>query len=1055
MRVVGELKAAVRQPVYSLVMGVRRAVLDRPRLRAALRFLGLPLIRLMLWLNRTPPKPLAPGEREPVLRLPLDYEPTARPLSAAVLLHVDHVEALPQAAMLLRRLPFPADIVATTDGEAGREAVLAAFKGFSLGSVEARITPAVGRNVAPPLVACRDVLDSHEVVLVLHTKVFPSFDPRAGWRNFALRDLLGSRQLARGAMEAFATLPQLGVLAPRTFPLARRDMVWGDSYVPARRLAERMGAALFPDSPLDFAAGFMFWARSAALKPLLDLELGWDDFTPETDGLADAVERLLFYACELAGFRWLRAGADTEIVQPEGVYAVWGPRQLTGALSMYGRTVLLPGRPPRPLNGTAPATVTKNADPKAASRAADPKAAFRAACRAELDAFLDGGERLRMPTSQTPVVSILLVLFNQAELTFECLRALRLALDVPCEVILVDNASSDRTGELLDRIDGAKIVRNAENLHFLRGVNGGAELARGRHMLLLNNDTRLAAGSIAAAVERLDAEPDLGAVGGRIVLLDGTLQEAGSIIWRDGSCLGYGRGDDPWAPEHQFRRDVDYCSGAFLMVPRALFEKLGRFDLRFAPAYYEETDLCMRIREAGFRVGYDPRICMSHFEFASSESSQSALDLQAAHQKVFVERHDATLKRSHSPSGSRPLLARMRGEHRGRVLIIDDQIPYPHLGAGYPRALDIVRAAHQAGWFVTFYPSSFPDADFAQAYRVLPPDLEVAAERGRHGLVKFMREREGYYDAVLISRPHNMETFRAALAQVPRFIALSKVVYDAEAIFALRDQTRAQLPGMRPSAAQSSSVEEELALSVGVGVVLAVNEAEAKAFRRAEVGQVRVLGHGLAARPTSGAFEDRRDFLFVGALDEDESPNVDSLEFFVREVAPRLDALIGADWTLRVAGRSGAPKVQALRSDRVQLLGRVEDLTPLYAGSRVFIAPTRYAAGIPMKVHEAAAHGLPCAVTSLLAGQLGWADGVAVTVGDTAEAFARACQRLYEDAAAWEAVRAGALARIQAECSPKAFAATVEGALAAAANDVVGRDPRIASSARRKELSAS
>jgi len=361
--------------------------------------------------------------------------------------------------------------------------------------------------------------------------------------------------------------------------------------------------------------------------------------------------------------------------------------------------------------------------------------------------------RLRLPTSETPIVSILLVLFNQAELTFECLRALRLALDVPCEVILVDNASSDRTGELLDRIDGAKIVRNAENLHFLRGVNGGAELARGRHMLLLNNDTRLAAGSIAAAVERLDAESDLGAVGGRIVLLDGTLQEAGSIIWRDGSCLGYGRGDDPWAPEHQFRRDVDYCSGAFLMVPRALFETLGRFDLRFAPAYYEETDLCMRIREAGFRVGYDPRICMSHFEFASSESSQAALDLQAAHQKVFVDRHAATLDRGHLPSGSRPLLARMRGEHRGRVLIVDDQIPYPHLGAGYPRALDIVRAAHQAGWFVTFYPASFPDADFAEAYRVLPPELEVAAERGRDGLVRFMREREGYYDSVLISRP--------------------------------------------------------------------------------------------------------------------------------------------------------------------------------------------------------------------------------------------------------------------------------------------------------------
>src|SRR5262249_55570905 len=158
--------------------------------------------------------------------------------------------------------------------------------------------------------------------------------------------------------------------------------------------------------------------------------------------------------------------------------------------------------------------------------------------------FLAGRGRLVLPTSTEaqPAVSILLVLYNQAELTFECLRSLTRALDVPCEVIIIDNASIDQTSALLSRIDGAKIVRNPHNLHFLRGVNQGAGLARGRHMLLLNNDTRLTPGSIAAAVERLEDEPDLGAVGGRITLLDGKLQEAGSIIWSDGTCVGYGRG---------------------------------------------------------------------------------------------------------------------------------------------------------------------------------------------------------------------------------------------------------------------------------------------------------------------------------------------------------------------------------------------------------------------------------------------------------------------------------------------------------------------------------
>lgn len=1021
-------KAHLKSLLYRLVLSVREVVLERPRLRAILRVLGAPLIWLMLWAGRAPP----PTVWEPVLRLPLDYEPAAPPLPAAVLLHAYHVEVLPEMAALLRRLPFPADLVVTTDTEAKRAAVEAAFAGWSGGAFEVRLTPNRGRNVGPQLIACRDVFDRAELVLILHTKVSGHADALAGWRKFLLRDLIGTPSVARGVMETFARLPKLGVLAPRTFPQVRRQMVWGENYAICRGLAEKLGFTLFPDSPLDFPAGFMFWARSAALRPLLDLGLEWEDFEPEPlqqDGtVAHALERLVFHACELAGYRWARAGLELDPTTPEFFYAAWTPRMLTYALTDHARTVLRPGRPPLPTAGT---------DAQTLLNAFDPKAAFRSACAAELDAFLAGGERLVLPTAERPTVSILLVLFNQAELTFECLRALRHALDTSCEVILVDNASSDRTGALLDRIDGAKILRNAENLHFLRGVNLGADLATGRHLLLLNNDARLTPGSIAAAVERLETEGDLGAVGGLITLLDGALQEAGSIIWRDGSCLGYGRGADPWAAEFQFRRDVDYCSGAFLMMRRDLFERLGRFDEAFAPAYYEETDLCMRIRQAGYRISYDPRIRLSHFEFGSSSSSQSALDLQAAHQQVFVARYAEVLARDHAAPGQAPLAARMRGGYRGRVLIVDDQIPYPHLGSGYPRALDIVRAVSAAGWFVTFYPASYPDADYDEVYALLPADVEIAAERGRPGLAQFMRERAGYYDAALVSRPHNMESFRAALGEVPEFIDLSRVVYDAEAIFALRDEARAQLAGQPESAkaqqARKEAMAAELALAEGAGVILAVNEAEAGVFRAAGAPDVRVLGHALAARPTSSPVGGRRDLLFVGALDEDDSPNVDSLEFFVREVMPRLDGLIGADYVLRVVGRNGAGRVQALAGPRVLLLGRVDDLTSLYAQSRVFIAPTRYAAGIPMKVQEAAARGLPAAVTPLLARQLGWADGEAVAVGESAEAFALACQRLYQDPALWETVRSGALARIAAECEPAAFAARVAAALDAAA----------------------
>ena len=158
------------------------------------------------------------------------------------------------------------------------------------------------------------------------------------------------------------------------------------------------------------------------------------------------------------------------------------------------------------------------------------------------------------------------------------------------EVIVIDNASTDETPRLLDRVQGARVVRNSANVHFLLAVNQAARLARGDYLLLLNNDAQLQPGSLDAALATLESSPDIGAVGGRIILLDGMLQEAGSIIWRDGSCLGYGRNDDPFAPMYMFRRDVDYCSGAFLLTPRAIWEQLDGFDEAFAP------DLSRRLR---------------------------------------------------------------------------------------------------------------------------------------------------------------------------------------------------------------------------------------------------------------------------------------------------------------------------------------------------------------------------------------------------------------------------------------------------------------------------
>jgi hypothetical protein len=189
----------------------------------------------------------------------------------------------------------------------------------------------------------------------------------------------------------------------------------------------------------------------------------------------------------------------------------------------------------------------------------------------------------------------------------------------------------------------------------------------------LNNDTIVAPGAIKAASDRLDQEPDLGAVGGKILSLDGTLQEAGCIVWRDGHCEGYGRGEHPEAPAFAFTRDVDYCSGAFLMVRRQVFEALGGLDEVFAPAYFEEVDFCMRVRAAGFRVGYEPSAQITHFEYGSVDSSASAKALYLRNHVTFVERHGLVLRSAHLDSTRGVLAARARTPHPGAVLFLDGE----------------------------------------------------------------------------------------------------------------------------------------------------------------------------------------------------------------------------------------------------------------------------------------------------------------------------------------------------------------------------------------------
>ena len=174
--------------------------------------------------------------------------------------------------------------------------------------------------------------------------------------------------------------------------------------------------------------------------------------------------------------------------------------------------------------------------------------------------------------SAKPSVSIIIPVFNNWRFTYKCLRSVVKHTQGSYEIIVVDNNSTDVTPQLLSDTQGIQVITNTSNEVFVNACNQAARQAKGDYLLLLNNDTEVTPDWLDAMLAPF-SDADTGIVGAKLLYPDGSLQEAGGIIWRDGTGCNYGHGDNPNLPQYSYRRVVDYCSGACLMIPRNLWEK--------------------------------------------------------------------------------------------------------------------------------------------------------------------------------------------------------------------------------------------------------------------------------------------------------------------------------------------------------------------------------------------------------------------------------------------------------------------------------------------------
>ena len=610
---------------------------------------------------------------------------------------------------------------------------------------------------------------------------------------------------------------------------------------------------------------------------------------------------------------------------------------------------------------------------------------------------------LNINSSDAPRISIVIPVYGQHLMTFHCLQSIAQTCAAHAiEIILVDDCSPESANVALASVTGVTLLRNETNLGFLGSCNAGAARARGEYLVLLNNDTLTKSGWLDALRDVFTLREDAGLVGAKLIYPDGALQEAGGIVWRDGSAWNVGRGDDASKPEYNYLRDVDYCSGACLMISRNLWVALGGFDLRYAPAYYEDTDLAFRVREAGKRVYYQPEAVIVHFEgrSAGTDLGGGMKRHQVVNQKIFFERWQNTLL-SHRENGVAPQFERERRANK-RILVIDACMLTPDQDSGSLRMFEILAAARDLGCKVTFVADNL---EYSATYTpaIQRQGVEVRYHPYERGVDTYLAHHAAEFDVIVLSR---VSVAAKHLAQLRRAAPRAKIIFDTVDLHFVREERASELvggTGARIAAALTRKQELDVIGRADASLVVSPVE---KALLATLLPQapVHILSNIHVNMPGGKPFAERAGILFIGGFRH--PPNLDAITWYVDAVLPILRAR--APQLITTIIGSNAPSVlQKFAAPDFVIAGYVPDVEPYFRATRVAISPLRYGAGVKGKVNLAMQYGVPVVATSASAEGMYLAHETNVLIADTAASFADAILRVHEDEALWNKLVAG------------------------------------------------
>lgn len=611
----------------------------------------------------------------------------------------------------------------------------------------------------------------------------------------------------------------------------------------------------------------------------------------------------------------------------------------------------------------------------------------------------DNFPAFNLPKFDTPEVSIIVPAYNQFELTYHCIASIALAYNkTSYEVILADDCSIDETTQAEEIIGNLVISRNSENLRFLRSCNAASEKAQGNYIIFLNNDTEVTSYWIDELIAKHKQDDRIGMTGSKLLNLDGTMQEAGGIVWENGEPWNVGRNLNPLTPEFNYAREVDYLTGAAMCVRTDVWKKVGQFSQEFVPCYYEDTDLAFKVRAAGYKTVYVPHSEVVHFEGQShgTDVTKGLKRYQIVNQTTFRQKWFKEFRNNGQASFESLRFEKDRHIDQ-RVLVIDYASPMPNKDAGSYAAIQEMKLIQSLGFKVTFVPANLAHmGKYTSDLQKL--GIEVLYAPFYHSVNQVLETRLDEFAAVYITRYHIAQDYVDYIHENSH----AKVLFNNADLHFLREMRAALKPNADTALLEQAlqTRQAELKVCEKADAILCYNSTEHAVITShiLEAEKLHITPWVLEPKPKGPSFSERQGIAFLGGFNH--TPNKECVDYLAEEIMPLL-AKQRPDITLYVYGSNMPEEYKKLSCDNIKMVGFAETLDGVYHDHRVFVAPLLSGAGIKGKVLESMAYNLPTVLTDVAAEGTGLTHGISTLIASNPQEWVDAIVKLYDDEVLW------------------------------------------------------